>query len=156
MVCAVARLPFVYNTYTSDNYTLEAYKLAIPTQLQLHLAVVALSMGKVFRFLNTMNAGYLTSAIDAPSRNATAYLNSKASRKMGNVPKSSISESSRNLVPSMYGSSKTVVDHLPMEKSLPWKRQTLQGEESLDRQIHVTREVVITYQTEKPESRDVV
>ena len=155
IICAIARLPFVHGTYTSPDYTLVSYKFAIPTQLQLHLAVVALSMGKIFRFLNTMNAGYLTSAIDAPTRNGTAYanryINSKTSQNASQVQsqkKSSISESSKDLVPKNYGTSKTVVEHLPMEQSQGWKRP--EGEAGSDKQIQVTREVHISYEPQKP------
>ncbi len=157
MVCAIARIPFIHRTYTSPDYTLEAYKLAIPTQLQLHLAVVALSMGKIFRFLNTMNAGYLTSAIDAPTRDGTAYanryLNSKTSHQPSHTQsqkKSSISESSKDLVPKNYGSSKTIVEHLPLEQSQGWKRRG--GDAGSDKQIQVTREVHITYEPQKSDS----
>lgn len=155
VICAIARLPFVHGAYTSPDYTIEAYKLAIPTQLQLHLAVVALSMGKIFRFLNTMNAGYLTSAIDAPSRSTTAYankyLNSKTSQQDSHVKKNpSISESSKDLVPRTYGSSKAIVEHLPMEPSSAWKRS--EEEAGSDNEIRVTREVHITYEPQTSES----
>ena len=157
MVCAIARIPFIHGAYTSPDYTLEGYKLAIPTQLQLHLAVVALSMGKIFRFLNTMNAGYLTSAIDAPTRTGTAYankyLNSKASHQPSHTQsqkKSSISESSKDLVPKNYGSSKTIVEHLPMEQSPGWKRA--EGEDGSNKEIQITREVHISYEPHKSDS----
>lgn len=146
-MCAVARLPLVHQAYASHNYTITSYRLAIPTQLQLHLAVVALSMGRIFHFLNTMNAGYLTSAINAPSRNATAnrYIVSKTVQTSSHDHKTSTSESSKNLVPNNYGSSKTVVETVPMEDSSDWKRQT-QGREE-DEQIQVTREYAVTYET---------
>jgi hypothetical protein len=104
-------------------------------------------MGRIFHFLNTMNSGYLTSAIDAPSRNATAarYAISKAALTSSRDHKTSISESSKNLVPSNYGSSKTVVESLPMEESSEWKRQTQNGDE--DEHIQVTREYAVTYET---------
>jgi UDP-glucose 4-epimerase len=113
----------------------------------LHLAVVALSMGRIFHFLNTMNAGYLTSAIDAPSRNATAnrYVVSKTAQTSSREHKTSVSESSKNLVPSNYGTSKTIVETVPMEESTDWKRQT-QGRDE-DEQIQVTREYAVTYET---------
>ena len=140
-----------------------AYRLAIPTQLQLHLAVVALSMGRIFHFLNTMNAGYLTSAIDAPSRNTTAngysygknYVVSKVSQKSSSnhnhshAHKTSISESSKNLVPSNYGSTKTVVEALPMEDGGEWKRQTQAKEGNDDEHIQVSREYSVTYESKQ-------
>jgi UDP-glucose 4-epimerase len=94
-----------------------------------------------------MNAGYLTSAINAPSRNATAnrYVVSQAAQTSGHDHKTSISESSKNLVSSNYGSSKTVVETVPMEDSSDWKRHT-QGREE-DEQIQVTREYAVTYET---------
>jgi hypothetical protein len=146
IICAVSRLPLIHQAYTSRDYTIGSYRLAIPTQLQLHLAVVALSMGRIFHFLNTMNAGYLTSAINAPSRNATAnrYVVSKAAQTSSH-DKTSISESSKNLVPNNYGSSKTVVETVPMEDGSDWKRHT-QGKEE-DEQIQVTREYAVTYET---------
>ena len=131
----------------SHDYTITSYRLAIPTQLQLHLAVVALSMGRIFHFLNTMNSGYLTSAINAPSRNATAnrYASPKAAHSSSHDHQTSISESSKNLVPIDYGSSKAVVEIVPMEESSDWKRQTQSRED--EEQIHVTREYAVTYET---------
>lgn len=94
-----------------------------------------------------MNAGYLTSAIDAPSRNATAnrYTLSKTAQTSSHDRKTSISESSKNLVPNNYGSSKTVIETVPMEEGSDWKRQTQKKED--DEQIQVTREYVVTYET---------
>ena len=101
-----------------------------------------------------MNAGYLTSAIDAPSRNATGnaysygknYIVSKASQKSSNDHKNSISESSKNLVPSNYGSTKTVVEAVPMEDTAEWKRRTQAREGSDDEHIQVSREYTVTYE----------
>ena len=151
IVCAVVRLPFIHGAYTSRDYTIESYKLAVPTQLQLHLAVVALSMGRIFHFLNTFNAGYLTSAIDAPSRNTTGvrygdrYNVSKVSNKSSHDPKGSISESSKNLVPSHYGSTKTAVESMAMEDGSDWK-QVQRVEAGPEEQIHVSREYTVTYE----------
>ena len=159
VVCAVARLPFIHGAYTSRDYTIESYKLAVPTQLQLHLAVVALSMGRIFHFLNTFNAGYLTSAIDAPSRNVTAarygdrYNISKVSHKSNHDPKGSISESSKNLVPSHYGSTKTVVETVAMEDGSDWK-QVQRVEPTPEEQIHVSREYSVTYETKRAGSKN--
>ena len=102
-----------------------------------------------------MNAGYLTSAIDAPSRDTTAangygygnkYVNSKVSQKSSHDHKTSISESSKNLVPSQYGSTKTVVQAVPMEDGSEWKRQAQGREGSEDEHIQVTREYAVTYE----------
>ena len=112
-------------------------------------------MGRIFHFLNAMDAGYLTSAIDAPSRDATAnrYLTSKASHQTNQAPKpNSISESSKNLVPSNYGSTKTVVEHVPMENSSAWKRHEVGREGGVDEQIQVTRELSVTYDDQTSES----
>ena len=104
-------------------------------------------MGRIFHFLNTLNSGYLTSAINAPSRNATAnrYASPKVTNNSSHDHKTSISESSKNLVPINYGTSKTVVETVPMEESSDWKRQT-QGRED-EEQIQVTREYAVTYET---------
>ena len=116
--CAVARLPFIHAAYTSSNYTIALYKLGMPTQLQLHLSVVALALGKVFHFLNFLNVGYLSSSIEPThgkgtqnkSRAAQYGFNSKVSNHSGNhrtrgTKNQSISDhdSSKDLVPSNYG-----------------------------------------------------
>lgn len=129
--CAVARLPFVLPAYTSLNYTLTSYKLAIPTQLQLLLAVIALSLGKLFRFLDALDTGYLSSAIDPPSGNATTR-------------KTSISDSSKGLVPSDYGHTRCHAAALPLE-SLSDRRPAPQGNKS-DFQIGVSTEVMILHE----------
>jgi hypothetical protein len=104
-------------------------------------------MGRVFHFLNTMNSGYLTSAINAPSRNATAnrYASPKAAHSSNHDHGTSISESSKNLVPIDYGRSKAAVEIVPMEESSDWKRQMQSRED--EEQIHVTREYAVTYET---------
>jgi UDP-glucose 4-epimerase len=94
-----------------------------------------------------MNAGYLTSAIDAPSRNVTAnrYILSKTAQTSSHDRRNSVSESSKNLVPSNYGSSKTVVETVPMEESTDWKRHTQRRND--DEHIQVTRQYAVTYET---------
>jgi len=111
-------------------------------------------MGRIFHFLNTMNAGYLTSAIGAPSRNTSAngygygknFTTSTASNKSNRDRETSISESSKNLVPGNYGRTKTVVEVVPMEDSSDWKRQAQSGEGSEDEQIQVRREYTVSYE----------
>ena len=85
------------------------------------------------------------------SRNATAnrFFNSKAgSHQTSHAEKTSVSDGSNNLVPSNYGSTNTVVGHLPMEKSAAGKWQEVRREGSMDRQIQVMRNFAITYEDE--------
>ena len=133
-VCAITRLTFVAHAYTSADYTLTSYRLAIPTQLQVHLAIVALSIGKVFRFLNALDTGYLSSAIDAPGRNGTTFGRSQNTHGR----KTSLSDSSKGLVPGDYGQSRAYAEALPMEKSNHWQ--------SSGRQIDVRTDVEITHE----------
>ena len=95
-----------------------------------------------------MNAGYLTSAINAPSRNATAhrYVVSKVNNTSSQDREGSVSESSKNLVPSNYGSSKAVVETVPMDESSEWRRQTQGRDGNEGDHIHVTREYVVSYE----------
>ena len=124
-VCAIARLPFIHAAYSSSNYTIGLYKLGMPTQLQLHLSVVALSLGKIFRFLSFLDVGYLSSAIEPTHGKGTANrsragkygYNSKISHNHSannHAKKPSISDhdSSKNLVPDDYG--QATVDAVPM------------------------------------------
>lgn len=125
--CAIARLIFVPSAYTSPNYTIELYKLGVATQIQLHLSVMALSMGKIFRFLNSLDVGYLSSSIEptqgkgfTKSSRAAHYGYSKSSktsnsdhrRTRDDPTKGSVSEhgSSRGLVPDTYGHTITEVE----------------------------------------------
>jgi hypothetical protein len=116
-------------------------------------------MGRIFHFLNTFNAGYLTSAIDAPSRNTTAarygdrYNISKVSQKSNLDRKGSISESSKNLVPSHYGSTKTVVETVALEDGSDWK-QAQRVEPAPEEQIHVSREYSVTYEAKRAGSKN--
>ena len=64
----------------------------------------------------------------------------------------SINEGYKGLVPNNYGSTKTVVEHLPAEKSSAGKWQELQREGSTDKQIKVTREFNVTYEDQPNES----
>ena len=94
----------------------------MPTQLQLHLSVVALSLGKIFRFLTFLDVGYLSSAIEPTygkgtmnrSRAGKYGYNSKVSNHSAHnhikKKKKSISDhdSSKNLVPGDYG--KTIIE----------------------------------------------
>ena len=64
VACAVARLPFIHAAYNSSNYTIALYKLGMPTQIQLHLSIVSLSLGRIFRFLAALDVGYLASSIE--------------------------------------------------------------------------------------------
>ena len=64
----------------------------------------------------------------------------------------SINEGYKGLVPNNYGSTKTVVEHLPTEKSSAGKWQELQREGSTDKQIKVTREFNVTYEDQSNES----
>lgn len=51
----------------------------MPTQIQLHLSVMALSLGKIFRFLNSLDVGYLSSSIE-PTHGKGSVTRSYASK----------------------------------------------------------------------------
>ena len=90
------------------------------------------------------------------SRDATAnqYSNSKASQQTSHVPNKSFGESNKEFVPSNYGSTTTVVEHLPMERSSSGKRQELRREASVDGQIQVTRNFAITYEGQSDQTNE--
>jgi len=98
----------------------------MPTQVQLHLSVMTLSLGKIFRFLNSLDVGYLSSSIgpqpgkgSAAKSNAARYAYGSKDSANHHTKKESISDhdSSKGLVPSGYGYSVTEVEgSIPLEK----------------------------------------
>ena len=132
MVCAIVRLPFIHAAYNSSNFTMALYKLGMPTQLQLHISIVALALGKLLRFLNFLDVGYLSSAIEPTHGKGTIHKTGKSkygyNSKKGNdtansrhvKSKSSIDDhdSSKDLVPKSYGRTVTEVGRvspIPMQ-----------------------------------------
>jgi len=124
----------------------------MPTQLQLHLAVVTLSLGKIFRFLNALDVGYLSSAIEPPSRKGTqkTYGISSLRSKTTQAKVPSRSDSSKHLVPSDYGRTTTRVEAVPLEEVLGHV-DLKSGDGQLH--IHVRRDVEIHHEFEENESR---
>ena len=129
VACAIARLPFVHAAYNSSDYTIALYKLGIPTQLQLHLSVAALSLGKIFQFLNLLDVGYLSSAIEpmhgkgtvnqshAGTHRYVSKLSNHSSHHHASKPSISDHDSSKHLVPVGYGQTNTEVEgSIPLQK----------------------------------------
>lgn len=130
MLCAISRLPFITAAYTSSNYTIALYKLGVPTQIQLHLSVMALSLGKIFRFLNSLDVGYLSSSIE-PTHGKGSVTHTHASKYGSRSNKSphstrlhtkkesmSDQSSGKFLVPYDYGRTITEVEGaIPIERT---------------------------------------
>lgn len=161
--CAIARLPFIPPAYTSSNYTIALYKLGMPTQLQLHLSVVSLALGKIFHFLTSLDVGYLSSAIEpthgkggtvSRSRAGKYGFGSKVSNNSGlhqqrsKAKSFSDQDSSKNLVPSNYGVVTAEVEGVPMGKvngnvSQQASRNSESGRRPAGNEIVVTRQYEI-------------
>ncbi|KAK5084758.1 hypothetical protein LTR05_005836 [Lithohypha guttulata] len=161
VACAIARLPFIHAAYTSENYTIALYRLSMPTQIQLHLSVVSLSLGRIFRFLAALDVGYLASSIE-PTTAKGSRSRSQTARygTYGKASKNQISQLSQKRSISDHESSKGLVlgrewnrldGDIPLESqqsntqiSAQWTPKSADAATIGEREIRVTKTIEVT------------
>lgn len=85
-VAAIARLAFLPLAYQSADYTFDSLDLVMATQFQLYAAVLVWCVSSLLKFLDGLNVGYFSSAINKPKKgqDVTKSSNRSVSNAYGN------------------------------------------------------------------------